>query len=239
MTTTSTFPPSCAESRRIEATDAWALVTTRAAGDLSGFAGQGDLSSGGDRRYRSLVDLPWSFARQVHAAGVTTLERAGSALAAPADAIVFTGSGACLAVLGADCALVALASPDGVTGVAHAGWRGIEAGVLEKTVAVMRDAGASSVSALLGPCIHPCCYAFSPDHLEKLQRRCGDVVAGTTTTGEPALDLPASVAAALRRAGAELAGTLGECTSCDKRWFSWRARGESGRHALAVFRRPR
>jgi YfiH family protein len=183
------------------------------------------------------------FARQVHGSNVVSLDAGPAALAedgmpqwvGTADALVTADPELCLAVLGADCGLVALASPEGVIGVAHAGWRGLVAGVLGATVTAMRRAGAGEVLARLGPCIHPCCYAFDPADLDAVLARCPDAVAATTRRGGPALDLPASLARALERAGASVQPSLGGCTACSSTWFSHRARAEPERHALAVF----
>ena len=82
-----------------------------------------------------------------------------------ADASVTTIPGQVLAIMTADCLPVLLASKDGkVVGAAHAGWRGLAAGVIEQTVALMRakqslqDQTQSSILAYLGPAIGP--HAF-------------------------------------------------------------------------------
>lgn len=68
-----------------------------------------------------------------------------------ADAAVTRRAGVVLAVLHADCLPVLLCSEDGaVLGAAHAGWRGLAAGVIEATVAAMGVPGARLV-AWLGP----------------------------------------------------------------------------------------
>ncbi len=92
------------------------------------------------------------------------------------DALVTTRPGVVLAVLTADCAPVALASPEGVVAVAHAGWKGAEVGILEATVEVMRAHGATHIDAALGPCIGPCCYEFGPADLDRLAARFGPAV---------------------------------------------------------------
>ena len=91
--------------------------------------------------------------------------------------------GCALAVLTADCAPVALASPEGVFGVAHAGWRGLVAGVLERTVDAMRALGATEIGAVLGPCIRAECYEFGPADLDRVAARLGDGVRATTAVG--------------------------------------------------------
>ncbi len=133
-----------------------------------------------------------------------------------------------LALLGADCALVALSSPEGVRGAAHAGWRGLAAGVIEETVSEMRRAGAGEIEAVTSPAIHPECYAFSPSDLDALVALLGEEVRGHTAGGEPALDLPRGVAGALRRAGVR---DLGALAGCEPGWFlAGRAR-RGGTHA--------
>jgi copper oxidase (laccase) domain-containing protein len=131
---------------------------------------------------------------------------------------------------------VALASPEGVLGVAHAGWRGLAAGVLEQTVATMRALGAGEIEAVLGPCIRPECYEFGSDDLEGVAARLGDGVRGRTTAGAPALDLPAGVALALRAAGVTGLADIGVCTACSPAQFSWRRDGDQARQALVLWR---
>jgi copper oxidase (laccase) domain-containing protein len=149
---------------------------------------------------------------------------------------VTTEPATALAVFTADCAPVALASPEGVVGVAHAGWRGLVAGVLARTVAEMRALGAGRVVAGLGPCVHPECYEFSPEDLAVAAAAVGGDVRARTSEGRPALDLPGGVRAALAAAGAELVLDVDRCTACSGELFSHRARGDRGRQAVVAWR---
>jgi YfiH family protein len=151
------------------------------------------------------------------------------------DGLVASAPSTCLAVLTADCASVALGSPEGVFGTVHAGWRGLVAGVVEEAVEVMRSSGASDVVGALGPCIHPGCYEFGEGDLDTVAAVYGDRVRGRTTTGRPALDLPAAVSAALAASGAEETAGSSSCTACSERYFSYRARRDPGRQALVVW----
>lgn len=151
------------------------------------------------------------------------------------DGLVSADPTARLVVLTADCASIALGSPEGVHAAVHAGWRGLAAGVIETAAAAMRDAGASAVQGSLGPCIHAECYAFSEPELSSLVGRYGDQVRGLTADGGPALDLPATVRAAFARAGVIDVPGVDRCTACDERYFSHRARGDTGRQALIVW----
>lgn len=199
----------------------------------------GDLGGDGplvDRRRRAVVDLPWTVLHQVHGARVVAVERPGAGTGEAADAAVTAAAGAVLAVMTADCAPVAMASPEGLIGVAHAGWKGLRAGVVEATVQSMRRLGATRIEAVIGPCIQPCCYAFGEDDLAGLESRFGPRVRSCDRSGAPALDLPAGVGAALHNAGASLVGASGTCTGCSEGFWSWRTGRTNRRQATIVWR---
>ena len=151
------------------------------------------------------------------------------------DALVSASPGVALAILTADCAPLALSSPEGVFAAVHAGWRGLLDGVVERTVDRMRGWGATEVVGVLGPCIHAGCYEFSGPDLDAAAAVYGDGVRGTTTDGRPALDVPAGIAAALARAGVARADGVDICTACGGGYFSHRARHDTGRQALVVW----
>ena len=207
---------------------------------------EGDMGHGGqyvvdvdaevEARRRAVVDRPWTWLRQVHGADVVEVRVPGDGAGTRADAAVTAEAGCVLAVLVADCAPVALASREGVVGVAHAGWMGLLAGVLERTVERMRALGATDVRAVLGPCIRPGCYEFGAEHLDRLAARLGDGVRGATDTGAPALDVPAAVHAALATVGVDMVDDVGRCTACDAGYYSWRARRDTQRQAVVVWR---
>ena len=213
--------------------------TGRAEGDM-GHGGRYVVSVHPDvaARRRAVMDLPWTWLRQVHGDRVVRVDAPGAQSGERADAAVTDQPGCALAVFSADCAPVALASPEGVIGVAHAGWRGVVAGVLQATVGEMRALGATEIEAVLGPCIRPGCYEFGAAELDDASARMGDVVRATTTEGRPAFDLPAAVRAALSEAG--VAGDhlrdVGVCTACSPDHFSWRAHRDEQRQAMVVWR---
>jgi purine-nucleoside/S-methyl-5'-thioadenosine phosphorylase / adenosine deaminase len=106
---------------------------------------------------RAIDPRAWTCLHQVHGADV---HEAGSHIARglpPADASVSADPAAVLAILTADCAPVALVGP-GVVGAVHAGWRGLAAGVVEAAVERMTEMAGEAPAAVVGPCIHPCCY---------------------------------------------------------------------------------
>lgn len=203
--------------------------TTREHGDLA--IGSVDVAA----RRAAIVDLPWTWLRQVHGPRVVTVTAPGEHAGAEADAAVTAVSGAVLAVQVADCAPVVLLA-DGVVGVAHAGWRGLVAGVLPATVEAMRALGAGQVQALLGPCVHPGCYEFGEAALTEVGSALGRQVAGRTASGRPALDVPAAVAASLASVGVPVDRSSSTCTACtpDGHW-SHRARADVERQAALAW----
>lgn len=100
--------------------------------------------------------------RQVHGAEVVVADGLDAAALADrgADSLVASTSVA-VAIRTADCLPVLFALPDGERfAAAHAGWRGLLAGVLPRTVEVLLDGdgGAGRVVAAIGPAIERCCY---------------------------------------------------------------------------------
>ena len=204
--------------------------TTSAAGDLRADGPPAEL----DARRRAVLDGSWTWLRQVHGCEVVTVTRPGEGAGSTADGAVSAAPGAVLAVTVADCAPVAFWSPQGVVGVAHAGWRGLLGGVLERTVDAMARLGATEVSALVGPCIGASCYEFGPAELASASDRLGAGVAGVTAWGTPALDVVACVRAVLAPLGIGVDDALWRCTACASDLWSWRARGDRSRQALAL-----
>src|SRR5688500_5186011 len=125
----------------------------------------GDLAVNGpadvlDARRRAIVDLPWTWLRQVHGARVVTVDAPGQHAGAEADAAVTRLPGAAIAVHAADCAPIALVSDDSAIAVIHAGWSGLVDGVISAAVQAVRAMTPARCRAVLGPCIHPANYEF-------------------------------------------------------------------------------
>lgn len=105
---------------------------------------------------------------QIHSAECVVVEKAWSERP-QADAMVTDKAGFALGVLTADCGPVLFhgvkASGDPVVGAAHAGWGGALKGVLEATVARMKELGADSesIKACVGPCIGQASYEVGGD----------------------------------------------------------------------------
>jgi hypothetical protein len=205
--------------------------TSRADGDLN--AERVPPAELAERR-RGLVALPSTWLDEVHGADVVTVAAPGEHDGATADAAVTVTPGAVLGIWVGDCAPVALVSPEGVIGAAHAGWRGLAAGVLAATVAAMRMLGARTIEAHVGPYVHPGCYEFGARDLAALEARFGPEVRSRTSWGAPALDIGAVIAASLGEVGVAVACS-GPCTACSGSYWSHRARGELGRQGMVAW----
>jgi polyphenol oxidase len=181
------------------------------------------------------VDRPWTWLRQVHADRVVVVDAPGAGAGEDADAAVTRTTGAVLAVHTADCAPIALVAEGGAVAVAHAGWRGLADGIVAATVAELGALAAGPVQAVVGPLIGPECYEFGVEDLQLVVDRLGPEVAGTTSVGTPALDLPTGVRRALEAAGVDDVAFVGGCTACGGDAFSHRARGDQGRQAVLAW----
>jgi polyphenol oxidase len=195
----------------------------------------GDASS--DSTRRAISHHRWHFVHQVHGNRVVNVEELAGG-PEDADGIVAAAQGVVLAVLGADCALVGLASPEGVIAAVHAGWRGLVSGVIGEAAAKMRARGATRIEAVLSACVHPECYPFSEGDLDQAAAVLGEAVRGKSAAGSLAFDLPRAVRSALTGNRIELVAEDDSCTACGGEWFSVRSRGDLSRQLLAIWREP-
>lgn len=120
-------------------------------------------------RLQALLPAEPVWLKQVHGSRVWDASKSNTGNAPiEADAAVTDQSNVVLAVMAADCLPVLLSSADGtVIGAAHAGWKGLLAGVLENTVDAMHAKVGShsnaSLMAWLGPAIGPTAFEVGED----------------------------------------------------------------------------
>lgn len=143
-----------------------ALCTTRAGGistanyeglNLGDHVGDNPSAVQSNRQaLRDAIGARPVFLQQVHGTGVLALD-ASSVDGAAADACTTDVSGIACTIMVADCLPVLFTDMAGRrVAAAHAGWRGLAAGVIERTLETFQaDGGAGSVMAWLGPCIGP------------------------------------------------------------------------------------
>ncbi|TDO60854.1 hypothetical protein EV651_107126 [Kribbella sp. VKM Ac-2571] len=146
-----------------------------------------------------------------------------------ADGLVTTRSDVVLAVRAADC-LPVLLSGDGVIGAAHSGRKGMYVGIVPATVDAMRELGAATITAVLGPSACGKCYEVPDDMRAEVAERV-PASYSETSWGTPAIDVAAGVKAQLAELGVEVVDATA-CTIKSENLYSYRREGpESGRMA--------
>ena len=205
-----------------------ALVTTRPLGDMQAEAGRA--------RLRGLLPAEPIWLRQVH--GVTVADAAKARPGVAADASFTRAAGVVCAVLAADCMPVLLAHDAAeVVAIAHAGWRGLAAGVIEAAVGAM-GVPAARILAWLGPAIGPDAYEVGDEVRAAFLER--DARAGSAFAparpGHWRLDLYAVARQRLAVLGITQVSGGGFCTASDAgRFFSYRRDKASERMAAAIW----
>ncbi len=190
------------------------------------------------RRLRAAARLPAepAWLAQVHGADVWDLDRGDPAR--PVDAVVTRRPGRVCAILTADCLPVLLASDRGdAIGAAHAGWRGMAAGVLEAAVRAL-DRPAASLIAWIGPGIGARHYEVDADVRDALAGADGGSAAAfqANARGRFLADLALLARRRLERLGLMRVYGGGECTYADaNRYFSHRRDGKTGRQAALIW----
>ncbi len=159
-----------------------------------------------------------------------------------ADASVTNIPGVVLAVLTADCLPVVFADARGeVVAAAHAGWRGLADGVLERTVEAMRALASSEadVCAWLGPSIGPDAFEVGNEVRERfcdLDPHAARAFAGGERQGKWLADLPALARLRLAGIGVHRVAAADRCTVRDTAdFYSYRRDGRCGRMATLVW----
>jgi YfiH family protein len=174
--------------------------------------------------------------QQVHGCEVARFDGVGLP---KADASVSLEPGEVCAVLVADCLPVLLADRQGrCVAAVHAGWRGLEAGVIERTIASLPVAPVDLV-AWLGPAIGPEAFEIGPE--VRARFLAADAGAEGLFTPSPAgrwlADLFGLARRRLAAAGVVSVHGGGLCTVADpQRFFSYRRDGLTGRLAALIWR---
>jgi YfiH family protein len=184
------------------------------------------------------------YLKQVHGVRVVRLTAGRVAAMAlrpvEADAAVCVEPGLACTVMVADCLPVLFAAPAGRgVGAAHAGWRGMSAGVLEATVARLcrlADCEPDELVAWLGACIGPTCFEVGEEVVAAFGAEAKVHFRPGAMPGKWMGDLAGLAAQRLARVGVERLGGGGWCTvSAPSDFFSFRRDRVTGRHAAAIW----
>ena len=222
------------------------LVTTRAGGVSTGAYASFNLGErvGDDARavqrnralLRRLVPAEPVWMRQVH--GTRVIDACASAADVEADGAIARSPGAICAVLTADCVPVLLCdSGGGAVGIAHAGWRGLAAGIIENVLGAMGTA-PRRIMAWLGPGIGRDAYEVGREVFDAFVAADGSAAPAFSECGGGKFraDLYALARRRLEACGVGAVYGGAFCTYRDReRFFSYRRDGETGRIASLVW----
>lgn len=222
-----------------------AFVTTRAGGVSAGAYASLNLGAGvGDdpahvARNRAILGecLPAEprWLKQVH--GSAVIDPARAMPEAEADGAVTREEEVVCAVLTADCLPVLLCGRrGGVVGIAHAGWRGLAAGIVENTVRTMR-VPPTDLIAYIGPGIGPRAYEVGAEVRDAFVRPDPEAAAAFSAgpNGKYRADLCLLARRKLHAQGIAAIFGGGFCTATEKRFFSFRRDRITGRMASLIW----
>ena len=155
----------------------------------------------------------------------------------PADAAFATEPGIAACVMTADCLPVFFWQADGTkVAIAHAGWRGLAAGVLANTLAQFDD--PAQVSCGLGPAIGPTAFEVGAEVVDAFAGwpQSESAFQPTENAGKWLGDLPGLAAAWLQQAGVAVVQRSNACTFVNATdYFSFRRDGRTGRMANLIW----
>ena len=226
-----------------------AVSTTRAGGVSAGaFASLnlgrhvGDAPAAVAENHRRLMDplhlkQEPRWLQQVHGTRVAVLD--DKPMVGPADAAMSRRAGEACVIMTADCLPVLFTDRAGTrVAAAHAGWRGLSAGVLEATLQAMGGA-AAELLAWLGPAIGPASYEVGDEVRQAFVAQSAGSAAAFHPGKAPGkwwCDLYMLARLRLRAAGLTSIYGGGWCTLKEpERFFSFRRDGECGRMASLIW----
>ena len=190
------------------------------------------------RRFCSRLPQPPAWLRQVHGTHVAYAHDVPTLPEAGADASVTDRAGVPCVVMVADCLPVLFCDTAGtVVGAAHAGWRGLCAGVLQNTVAAMQ-VNPADIIAYMGPAIGPQAFEVGAEVRAAFMAIEADAAESFSAIGHEKYFADIYKLAKLFLARAAVGKIYGGefCTVGEpERFFSYRRDGVTGRMAAAVW----
>ena len=174
--------------------------------------------------------------QQVH--GIVTVNAENTPIFSPADAAFSRKPGQVCAVMTADCLPVLFCDQAGtVVAAAHAGWRGLLAGVLEQTIAQV-SVPAIEILAWLGPAIGPRCFEVGDEVRAAFVARDAVAAQAFVPHGKAKwlADIYQLARQRLNQAGVFAISGGDACTVSEpQRYFSYRRDGVTGRMASLIW----
>jgi len=173
---------------------------------------------------------------QVH--GVQVIDAADPRSSRQADAAFSFQADIVCAVMTADCLPLLLCNRQGSkVAAAHAGWRGLQAGVIEHTVAALQES-PDNLLVWLGPAIGADAFEVGDEVKQAFQQQMADAAKAfrPSRPGHWWADIYALARLRLQRLGIGAVYGGGLCTYDDaQRFYSYRRDGDTGRMASLIW----
>lgn len=206
--------------------------------NLFAVAGNRDLL-----REALMLDLGYQWLDQAHSADVIEIESASAKI--KADGLITREPRNACCVLTADCLPVMFANKEGTeVAVAHAGWRGLQAGILKNTIAKMTS-DPNDIMAWMGPAIGPCHYEVGIEVKESFRANAAtqeelnlveSSFAESDLEGKFYMNLYLLARRQLLAMGVSSVSGGDHCTYCEgNKFYSYRRDGKTGRMASIIF----
>jgi YfiH family protein len=187
------------------------------------------------RRLTEHFSIQPAWLQQVHGIAVA---HADPGIVATADASWTTTPGIACTAMTADCLPALFCDRAGTrVAAAHAGWRGLAAGVLEATLDSL-DVPAAEVLVWLGPAIGPQAFEVGPEVREVFINQlpeAADAFVPSDNAGKFMADIYKLARLRLAERGVTAVYGGGFCTVTDPRFFSYRRASRTGRFASLIW----
>jgi len=178
--------------------------------------------------YRNII-IP----KQVHSGDVTICTETGQLI--DTDGIITNNKDFILSIQVADCIPIYFYDKKNqIIGLVHAGWRGVNLGIIENSIKHMKILGSEmiNVNVLLGPSIRQCCFEVGPEVGELFNKKYQLIGKGDRTQ----LDLQGVVIEKLINMNiqSENINDIKECTCCSDQYHSFRRDGDKAGRMIAM-----
>jgi len=167
--------------------------------------------------------------KQIHSSNISICTKAGKVI--DSDGILTNNRDLILSIQVADCIPIYLYDDQNQNiGLVHAGWRGVNAGIIENISEKMKilDSKLTDIKVVLGPSIRQCCFEVGPEVGNLFDAKFQKVGKNNRIY----LDLQDTVIHKLVNIGIQLTNIIDieECTCCSDQYHSYRKDGiEAGR----------
>lgn len=160
-----------------------------------------------------------------------------------ADAAYTTDTNKVCVVMTADCLPVLLSNQQGeFIAAIHAGWRGLNNGIIENTLSKLSDFKADEMIAFIGPAICQNCFEVGDEIREAFTRKIPQVdkyFKEGVIAGKQLANLRKIAEYILVNSGLNINNISNSdiCTRCNQHWFySYRANPDTGRIATLIWK---